>query len=240
MIRHNALTIGGVSTGSFPFKVIVEDSPSITVSESKTILIEHQGLSGAVLQSNPHRSVMDLSYTLYLVKPSEEQLYSFLKLFLKEEFWLENSSFKTTRWWCYKASHTPVQKDKLGVYETKVTFSCHPTKWFKTTTSQVFRTSGTLRSQGSAIAFPKITISGNSSSETSFTIGDDVIRLERLQETLIMDNNPSQPSFKTQRGQPVKWSGDFISIDAGRNDSVGVVLGAGITSLTIEMNWGWA
>ncbi|HEM6373133.1 TPA: phage tail protein, partial [Streptococcus suis] len=56
----------------------------------------------------------------------------------------------------------------------------------------------------------------------------------------IMDNNPSQPSFKTQRGQPVKWSGDFISIDAARNDSVGVVLGAGITSLTIEMNWGWA
>ncbi|MGV3210508.1 phage tail protein, partial [Streptococcus suis] len=28
MIRHNALTIGGVSTSSFPFKVIVEDSPS--------------------------------------------------------------------------------------------------------------------------------------------------------------------------------------------------------------------
>ncbi|NQN83887.1 phage tail protein, partial [Streptococcus suis] len=24
MIRHNALTIGGVSTSSFPFKVIVE------------------------------------------------------------------------------------------------------------------------------------------------------------------------------------------------------------------------
>ena len=69
---------------SFPFKVIVEDSPSITVSESKTQLIEHQGLSGAVLQTNPRRSVMELSYTLYLVKPSEEELFSFLKLFLKE------------------------------------------------------------------------------------------------------------------------------------------------------------
>lgn len=240
MIRHNALTIGGVSTASFPFKVIVEDSPSITVSESKTQLIEHQGLSGAVLQTNPRRSVMELSYTLYLVKPSEEQLFSFLKLFLKEGFWLENTSFKTIRFWCYKVHHTPVQKDKLGVYELKVTFSCHPTKWFKTTTTQVFRTSGVLRCQGSAIAFPKITVSGNSTSETSFTIGDDVIRLERLQETLIMDNNPSQPRFKTQRGQPVKWSGDFLSIDAGRNDSVGVVLGTGITSLTIEMNWGWA
>ncbi|MFX3750246.1 hypothetical protein ACJBQ2_10960, partial [Streptococcus suis] len=56
----------------------------------------------------------------------------------------------------------------------------------------------------------------------------------------MMDNNPSQPSFKSQRGQPVKWSGDFICIDAARNDSVGVVFGGGLSSLTIEMNWGWA
>ncbi|MFH6737145.1 phage tail protein [Streptococcus suis] len=240
MIRHNALTIGGVSTASFPFKVIVEDSPSITVSESKTLLIEHQGLSGAVLQSNPHRSVIDMSYKLYLVKPSEEQLYSFLKLFLKEGFWLENTSFNTTRWWCYKVHHSPVQKDKLDVFETKVTFTCHPTKWFKTVTPYQFRSNGTLRCFGSAISYPKITISGNSSGETSFTIGDSVIRLERLQETVIMDNNPNNPSFKTQRGQFIKWAGDFISIDAGKRESVGVILGPGITALNIEMNWGWA
>ncbi|GGE26847.1 phage tail protein [Streptococcus himalayensis] len=240
MIRQNALTIGGVSTASFPFKIIVEDSPSITVNESKTLLIEHQGLTGAVLQTNPHRGVMELSYQLYLVKPSEEQLYSFLKLFLKEGFWMETASFTTIRFWCYKAHHSPVQKDKLGVYETKVTFLCHPTKWFKRTDVQAFRTSGSLRCQGSAISFPKITITGNSGGETSFTVGDAVIRLERLQETLIMENNPSQPSFRTQRGQPIKWAGDFISIDAGKEDSVGVVLGTGVTSLTIETNWGWA
>lgn len=240
MIQHNALAIAGVSTASFPFKVIVEDSPSVTVSDSKTNLVEHQGITGAVVQSNPNRGVIHLSYQLYLVQPSEEQLYSFLKLFLKEGFWLENTSFKTTRWWCYKVTQTPIQKDKLGVYTTKATFICHPTKWFKTITTQTFTVNGVLRCKGSALVFPKITISGNSSGETRFTIGDYVITLERLQETVTMDNHPQHPSFKTSRGQQVKWSGDFISIDAGKLDSVGIVLGEGIRTLTIETNWGWA
>lgn len=240
MIRHNALTLNGVSTASFPFKVIVEDSPSLSVSESKTLLVEHQGLTGAVVQSNHHRGVMTLSYQLYLVKPSEAQLYAFLKLFLKEGFWLESSSFKTIRFWCYKVTHSPLKKDKLGVYETRVSFVCHPTKWFKGLDSQLFRASGTLLCQGSAMAFPKITVSGNTSGETQFTIGEAVIGLERLQETLVMDNTPSQPSFKTQRGQVIKWSGDFISLDASQTDRVGVVLGPGISSLLIETNWGWA
>lgn len=240
MIRHNALIIGGVSTANFPYKIIVEDSPSITVSESKSLLIEHQGLNGAVLKTNHHRGVMELSYQLYLVKASEEQVYQFLKLFLREGFWLENSSLVSTRWWCYKVHHTPVEKDKFDVFHTKVTFLCHPTKWFKNLNTQVFKVNGTLQCQGSAITFPQITITGNSSSETTFTIGDSVIHLEHLQETIIMENNPSQPSFKTQKGQLIKWAGDFISINAGQYDSVGVVLGPGITSLTIVTNWGWA
>lgn len=240
MIRHNALTIGGVSTASFPFKVIVEDSPSVPVAESKTELLEHQGISGAIVQTNRQRSLIELDYTLYLVKPSEEELYDFLKLLLKEGFWLENSSITTIRFWCYKATHSPVTKDKLGVFETKVTFVCHPTKWFKTIDTTVLRTNGVLRTKGSALAYPKLTIVGNSATETSFTIDNQVIRLERLQETVVMDNNPNQPSFKTQRGQFIKWAGDFLSIDAGKNDTVGVVLGPGITSITCETNWGWA
>lgn len=38
MIKHNELVIDGVRTSSFPFKVIVHDSPSIALGESKTAL----------------------------------------------------------------------------------------------------------------------------------------------------------------------------------------------------------
>lgn len=240
MIRHNALTIGEVSTSSFPFKVLVEEGPTYEVSDSKTKLLEHDGISGALIQSNRQRGLMRLTYTLYLVKPTESQVYSFMSLFTKEGFWLEREQVKTTKLWCYRVEGVSSQRDKLGVTVVSVTFVCHPTKYFKTLDRQTFTSNGTLRLQGSALAFPKITVSGFSSGETRFIVGDQIIGLSRLNETLIMENNPQQPSFLTSRGQAVQWSGDFITLDPSQGNSVGVVLGTGISSLVVETVWGWA
>ncbi len=123
---------------------------------------------------------------------------------------------------------------------TKVTFICHPTKFFKGTDTQTLTGNGVLRVQGSALAFPKITVVGQSASETSFTIGSQVIKLEKLSESLVMTNDPDNPSFKTIGGKLVKWGGDFITVDASSGNPVGVVLGPGIQSLKFETVWGWA
>ena len=240
MIKHNELVIGGVKTSSFPFKVIVRDSPSVTLGDSKTNLLEHDGISGAIVQTNKHRELIKKSYTIYLVEPTEEQLNQFMSLFIREKFWLENERVKTTRLWCYKASATDAEQESPGLYVTEVTFTCHPTKFFKATDTQTLTGNGVLRVQGSALAFPKITISGTSASETSFTIGAQVIKLEKLSESLVMVNDPDNPSFKTSTGEVIKWAGDFITVDTAKGQNVGVVLGPGITSLKFETVWGWA
>ena len=47
------------------------------------------------------------------------------------------------------------------------------------------------------------------------------------------------PSFLDKKGNLVKWSGDFITIDANQGQkTIGVVLGPGIQSLVFETNWG--
>ena len=240
MIKHNELIIDGVRTSSFPFKVIVHDPPSVALGESKTELLEHGGISGAIVQTNKHRGLVKKTYSIYLVKPTEEQMNQFMSLFIREKFWLENEQVKTTKLWCYKVSVTELDQVKPGLYMTKVTFTCHPTKFFKTSDTQTLTKSGTLTVQGSALAFPKITIVGQNTSETSFTIAGQVIRLERLTESLVMVNNPDNPSFKTTTGKPVKWSGDFITVDPAKVKNVGVILGQGIQSLEIETVWGWA
>lgn len=240
MINYNALVIDGVSTSSFPFKVIVHDSPSLILGDSKTNLLEHDGISGAIVQTNKHRRLIEKSYTLYMIKPTEEQLNQFMSLFIREKFWLESERVKTTRLWCYKASASDVVQEKAGIYVTKVTFTCHPTKFFKKTDIQTLNASGVLKVQGSALAFPKITIVGQSNSETSFTVGSQVIRLEKLSESLVMTNNPDNPSFVTVTNTPVKWSGDFITVETEKGRPIGVVFGSGIRSLTFETVWGWA
>ncbi|HGR5452462.1 TPA: phage tail protein, partial [Streptococcus pneumoniae] len=157
MIKHNELVIDGVRTSSFPFKVIVHDSPSIALGESKTALLEHGGVSGAIVQTNKHRELVKKSYTIYLVKPTEEQMNQFMSLFIREKFWLESERVKTTRLWCYKVNVTDLEEVQPGLYMTKATFTCHPTKYFKATDTQRLTRSGTLNVQGSALAFPKIT-----------------------------------------------------------------------------------
>lgn len=495
MVRLNELIIDGVKTSSFTCDVLVETRPKVMVSASKTALLEHNGISGAIVQSNRHRGLIEKSYHIALIDPSQEDIYRFTALLAREKFWLENEQEPTVRLWCYKVNSYELGKDEFGAWVVDVTFICHPTKFFKESNTQVVNASGAvlrdtqtvwfdvsqnqpgeqrvyvkyskyadgremsdnpamyvgvatsmeataparpssyrwqrlqggdmqvvwansadgrldyttvgtnaqsrvvakarprfearensreaimdiwqtrqavrlkpnttytltargcsklyvenamdyraylfmdfgykspvtaslqfknnnydvksvtfttpnslspnqtlmLRAQGreedadwtglsldwyvltegnqarqdyptneaaqfmkyrymgfmttstrpaggsgviwpqgSALAYPKITIVGESASETSFTVGDQVIRIEKLSESLVMINNPEYPSFLTARGQPVKWSGDFITVDTSRGQPVGVVLGPGIRSLTFETVWGWA
>ncbi|HFR3976731.1 TPA: phage tail protein [Streptococcus suis] len=240
MTRRNELIIDGVRTSSFPFSIIVKETPFFDVTESKTQLIEHDGINGAVIQSNKHRPISKREYTLQLIDPTEEDLYQFLALFSKEGFWLESEAIKSTRRWCYKVGELDVQQETPSVYVCKVVFYCHPTKFFKEVDTQTLTANGVLRLRGSALAFPKITVVGERAFETSFTIDDQVIKLETLSESLVMVNDPDNPSFKTVSGKLIKWSGDFITIDTSKSRTVGVVLGPGITSLKFETVWGWA
>ena len=69
--------------------------------------------------------------------------------------------------------------------------------FFKSMDRQTLTSNGVLRVQGTSLAFPKITIMGNSATETQFTIGDQVIKIEKLTEPLVMVNEPNSPSFLT-------------------------------------------
>lgn len=240
MTQFNELRIDGVGTSSFPFSIIVKEPPSFDLKESKTQLLEHGGINGAIVQSNQRRPVSKREYTLQLIRPTEADLHRFLALFTREGFWLESEALPSIRRWCYKVEDMELVQESTTVYVCRVVFLCHPTKFFKSEDRQILRSSGSLRVQGSALAFPKITVVGQSAGETSFTVGSQVIRLERLAESLVMVNDPNQPSFKTVSGKLIRWSGDFITVHPGKAETVGVVLGPGIQSLTFETVWGWA
>ena len=234
------MTIDGVKTSSFKCDVLVETRPNVIVSPSKTALLEHDGISGAIVQSNRHRGLIEKPYHITLIEPSDEEIYRFSALLNREKFWLENEQEPSIKLWCYKVDSFEIGKDEFGAWAVDVSFICHPTKFFKTTDTQTLTKNGVLIVQGSALAFPKITVTGQSASETSFTVGDQVIHLEKLSESLVMTNDPGNPSFKTASGKLVRWSGDFITIDASKGKNVGVVLGPGIQSLGFETVWGWA
>lgn len=239
MIKHNELIIDGVRTSSFNFEVIVETSPTISYTESKSSWIEHDGISGFVVMTNRHRKPIEKSYTIHLVRPTEEEVFMFTELLSRENFWLENEQDKQFKLWCYYVRSFDSKRDFDGSYSLEVTFVCHATKFMKQPDIKTFTTSGTLDLKGTALAFPKITITGNSNAETSLTIGDKVIRFEQINGTIIMTNDTRTPSVKTSSGKNVNWLGDFITLDPTKQKRLGIVLGTGIQSVEFETLWGW-
>ena len=88
MTKINELTIDGVKTSSFKCEILVETRPQVIVSSSKTSLLEHDGISGAIVQSNRHRGLIEKSYHISLINPTDEELYRFSSLLNREKFWL--------------------------------------------------------------------------------------------------------------------------------------------------------
>ncbi|MBS4750319.1 phage tail protein [Carnobacteriaceae bacterium zg-ZUI78] len=242
MIRYNELIFDGVRTSSFPFSVIVESSPTAYFVASKTDIIEHTGINGALTVSNHKRSTLKKDYTLTLVHPSEQQVYEFIALLSRERVWLESASEVLVRYFVYKADTFQTTRDVFGNYTINVSFTCHPTKFFKEIDTQRFSTNGVLIMQGTALAYPKISVYGQSSTETFFSVGTHEIRLKALSQQVIFYNDPFQAKVvdHNRNENTIDWKGDFICLNANVSDKrLGVTLGKGITNIEIETNWGY-
>lgn len=139
MSKLNELIIDGVKTSSFLCDILVETRPKLVVSMSKTVLHEHDGINGAILQTNKRRGLIEKSYHISLIEPSDEEIYKFSALLNREKFWLENEQEKSVKYWCYKVTSYEIGKDDFGAWVVDVTFICHPTKFFKTVDSQILK-----------------------------------------------------------------------------------------------------
>lgn len=239
MIKFNELIIDGVKTSSFPYKIIIENAPEIALTNSKTILTTHEGMTGYIVQTNKQREILEKQYTIHLVKPTEQQLYEFSDLLSREGFWLENDQTKLTKLWCYRVQSFVSQRSIHGVYTIQTTFICHPTKFFKNVDTQTLESNGTLLLHGNALAFPTITITKTTAQDTTFTVNKQVIRLGNQTGTLTMVNDPKIATFKTQNNDNVLWSGDFVTLDPSQGKRVGVILGSGISKIKFDVLWGW-
>lgn len=242
MIEHNELIIDGIATSSFPFKIIVHTAPSVQFNTSKTNLIEHNGISGALTVTNKKRALIKKNYTIYLVRPTETQLFEFLALLSRENFWLESEAMQLVKYFVYKVDTFESIRDAFGVYTLDVSFICHPTKFFKEEDSQIFTENGVLQLKGTALAHPTLIIKGNSTGETIVTIGTQSIRLKQLDERVTIVSDPKQARVldKQNRENFVDWSGDFICLETNKSDkTIGVALGSGIRELEIKTLWGY-
>lgn len=153
----------------------------------------------------------------------------FFGLEMKVELWTRPNHF------IYVDFKNTVPVKRLADNQWQCKFQCdvHPFKYLKNSPTKVLTSNGTIENIGNWKSEPRITVEGNGN--TTLTIGRQTMALNldtrmvieckhRFQE--ILDKNNQLAVSRTR--------GDFFEIKPGIN---GVVLGAGITKVTIEPRW---
>ena len=126
---------------------------------------------------------------------------------------------------------------EVDEYEIDVVFTCNPFSYSIASDIKTYTSNGVINNETNVIMYPKITLYGNSTSGTSLTIGNQVVRLKQLSEKLVVECKQGEQNVYDKNGNLLNsvMLGAFFEIKPGVS---GIVLGNGITRLEIECRWG--
>lgn len=148
----------------------------------------------------------------------------------KIEFWYIKGSFYYYDF--VEAKYSPVT---MLSWDVEINISVKPFRYVKDVPDIVMTKSGVLKNIGTIYSEPKIIVEG--SGAVSLTIGSQVMRLQLDTKATIECRHGFQNIYDKNGNlkNSIRQSGSFFEIPAGR--SVGVVLGNGITKVTISPRW---
>ncbi|HEM6498933.1 hypothetical protein [Streptococcus suis] len=148
----------------------------------------------------------------------------------KIEFWYIKGSFYYYDF--VEAKYSPVT---MLSWDVEINISVKPFRYVKDVPDLVMTKSGVLKNIGTIYSEPKIIVEG--SGAVSLTIGSQVMRLQLDTKATIECRHGFQNIYDKNGNlkNSIRQSGSFFEIPAGQ--SVGVVLGNGITKVTISPRW---
>lgn len=240
-IRYNAITFNGKSSADFTFPIAVLSGTDFVMGNAKTQLIEINGRNGSAVRENRNRNDIAKQYKFLLKYPTKENVRDFKKWLAIDKGKLITFSEPDVFYNVKKVEVAISEKDDFESYEADVTFTCDPIAFMKDVPSQVFTRNGTLTLQGTAEAFPTITISGTANGSTHLTIGNNTVHFQNLNGTFVLDCSLDKKGFFDSNGRivPQQWKGQFFHFDPLDKKVLGVALGPNIHEVIVEGHWGY-
>ena len=219
-LHYNELIFKGKSTADFPFEIFVIENDGINKGKRKDKIFTSDDMSGGIVRTSTAYELVEKSYKLLIHDVKLNQINELL-------VWLEGSgkliaSDNPGRY--YEVLTVSAVRARLGEvdeYEIDVVFTCNPFSYSIASDIKTYIGNGVINNETNVIMYPKITLYGNSTSGTSLTISNQVVRLN------VYDKNGNLLNSV--------MLGAFFEIKPGVS---GIVLGNGITKLEIECRWG--
>ena len=235
-LHYNELIFKGKSTADFPFEIFVIENDGINKGKRKDKIFTSDDMSGGIVRTSTAYEFVEKSYKLLIHNVKLNQINELL-------VWLEGSgkliaSDNPGRY--YEVLTVSAVRARLGEvdeYEIDVVFTCNPFSYSIASDIKIYTSNGVINNETNVIMYPKITLYGNSTSGTSLTIGNQVVRLKQLSEKLVIECKQGEQNVYDKNGNLLNsvMLGAFFEIKPGVS---GIVLGNGITRLEIECRWG--
>lgn len=235
-LHYNKLTFNGKSTADFPFDIYVIENDGINKGKRKDKIFTSDYMTGGIVRTSTAYDTVEKSYKLLIHGVSLSEINDVL-------VWLDGSgkliaADNPDRY--YEVLTTSAVRSRLGEvdeYEIDVVFTCNPFSYNVVKDVKTFTSDGTLDNNSGLPMYPKLTVYGNFTEESTLTIGKQVIRIKAIVEKITIECKQGEQNVYDKNGGLLNsiMLGDFFEIPTGRS---GVVLGSGITKVEIDCRWG--
>lgn len=235
-IRYNSLIFKGKSSADFPFDVFVQQNDGINKAKRRSSVFSNNSLNGGITRDFGTYEPIEKSYSFYVHGVDVNQMGDFLA-------WLDGEGKMIAydnpdRYYEVLTVDSFKSKlDEVGGYEFEVVFTCNPFSYPVNDDVITITSGGSVNNTSSSVMFPKVTVYGNSSENTTVTIGKQVVHLKSIDTKLVIECKPGEQNVYDKNGNLINsmMKGAFFEVPKGRQ---GVVLGKGIDRIEIVCRWG--
>lgn len=216
----------------------MEKNDGFQFSKKKNQLIETEYTTGAIKNEVRAWSPIIKSYVLYCPTATLREM-RLIKLWAKDYGRLISSDEADVFYEILDVEIDRAPIDDIAGYRVTVQFTTEPFGYEIDRQEVTLNDGDTIMNHTNAPMFPRITIFGNSSKETSLTIGNQTIYLKKLSDRLTIESKPlEQDVFDSydRRANSI-MRGDFFEIPEGSENKF--TFGSGIESVKMLSRWGW-
>jgi len=238
MARDNSLTINGVSTNDFDFKVHVLSNDGFRFPKKKNQLIETDYITGAIKKEVKAWPAIEKTYIIHCLTHDFKNLRQ-IKLWAKDYGRLVAADEPDVYYEILDVDIAHSTIDQLKGFELEVTFTVKPFGYEHETPVNTYYNGESLINHTNAPMFPRIKIIGNSNEQTGLTIGDQTIYLKNLVEAVTIECQYLEQNVLNQYDSPTNsiMRGEFFIIPEDSENEIRFE--DGIERIEITERWGW-
>lgn len=238
MISANQLTVDGISTDSFTFPVYVTKNAGFVYAKKKNIITETDYGTGGNKTSVRSWPTIEKSYQLYCPTASLIEMRR-IKSWAKDNGKLISSDEPDVFYEILDVSIDNTRIHDISGYLIDITFTTQPFGYEHVQDIKTYNNGDIFINTTNAPMFPQIKIYGNSNEKTTLKIGEQLIGLKEIKNSITIESKPLEQNVYDHGGLEKNgvMKGDFIEIKEGSQNKV--VLGEGIEKIEMLERWAW-